>query len=345
MTNQKNINGTNIDFNEHIVQNAEAFCQVFKNAETARAVHILVHTGKFHADDVLCVAGLEAYLRHLNPDINVGVGRPNVDEITHDELDDKTVRFVLDIGGDVAVNHQFREMVLDHHQDYSREQFVPAPYGDVIHCAGSMLLEVILLDARRRYGETSRTVQRLLRLRELLLPVCAQDNGQFSHPCLKFGNPFSFVEVFNDLGADRDEQDRNFFAAVDAATPILMRLWKNTDGYVDELTDFMRHIEEDITDNGILVIDDGRGAGMGFWGPYAEVREDLKFVVFPSVRGGFIVRTIPVDDSGQGFRCNIIRGLDGQTFIHPSGFMATYASMDTAMAAANASISAMGNEE
>jgi uncharacterized UPF0160 family protein len=342
MTNQKNISGI-INFNEHLAQNAEAFCQVFKNVETSRAVHILVHTGKFHPDDVLCVIGLEAYVRHLNQDVCVAIGRPNTDEIEYNDFDDETVRFILDIGGDVAVNHQFREMVLDHHQDYSREQFVPGT--DVIHCAGSMLLEVILLDARRRYGETSRVVQRLLRLRELLLPVCAQDNGQFNHPCLKFGNPFSFIEVFNDLGADRDDQDRNFLSAVDAATPILMRMWKNTDGYVDELLDFKRHIEEDITNTGVLVIDDGRGAGMSFWAPYAEIHPELNFVVFPSNRGGFVVRTIPVDDSGQAFRCNIIKGLDGQTFIHPSGFMATYASMDTAMAAANASIAAMQEKE
>lgn len=278
---------------------------------------ITVHGGVFHADDVACVA----IAKILNE--SVAVRRVFRAEGLENSVDSGNI--VADIGGG-----QF-----DHHQ-----KDCPEIKPGIKHCAATRMWEV--------YGEKviekifpqldevniSKTANSVCE--NILIPIALEDNG-----AEKSNVAYSVCDIvasFNPNWDETETADNCFDKAVEVMEQILIRAIKE-EGATQKGKSIVREAISH-EENGVVVL-----PHFVPWRDEVVANENVKMVVFPSLRGGYNLQMAP---TGVGFATRIAPPSDwygtagteaeekfpGMTFCHANGFMCSFTSKEAALNAA-----------
>lgn len=164
-------------------------------------------------------------------------------------------------------------------------------------------------------------------------PIDRTDNeGSVAAP-----NPLSnWVHMMNPIAGTEESVDRQFELAVEMAKAILERefeYYRKTSSIADEVMELGRKCED-----GILLMKD-------HYRPYEILSEEefanVKFVIFPSLRGGYNLVTISKKGTKEPrcpFAAELQTGTMGASFVHVGRFLAAFDSIEDARKAAEASL-------
>ena len=282
-----------------------------------------VHSGPFHADDVLCAAFL--YLAY---------GRDNVQVIrSRDPEVLAACDFVLDVGGKDEITDT--RVCLDHHQPGSliRENGVKA-------AACGKLADLMFADEPRL----------LSLMRDVFLDdVEAMDNGQRGPG----HHLFSFVHSMNPTWKDpRDREDEFFLEAAGMAETVLRHLLERLRARL-EAEGFIKRAIAETYDRGVIRLDgcyDWIRQVVSYNAAHPD-RKDL-YVIFPTaneydlqaVPAGpdtFVSeRPLPAEWAGKRSReLAEVTGIQGSVFCHVGRFLAVFRTLEEAVRASELALS------
>lgn len=278
------------------------------------SVVVTVHGGQFHADDAMCVALLQIGYGHEN----VAVRRA----FKIEEGDDSD--YILDIGREDSVSED--QIRLDHHQ--SDKGILTQVNGtDVPHCAASKLALFMFEDESENF--------RTAFLREVLVPLAAQDNGVDLGNEIR-SNPFNFVHVLNGTWNENGSpaaQDDRFAQAVNLVREVLDRIITHIRAK-EEAESIVRDAIAN-SSNGVIVLPR--------FAPWQEVViaanngvATWQLVCHPSNRGGYNLQVVPKKNGSFASWISIpetVGGLEGHIF-HAHGAFAGFDTVEHALAAA-----------
>jgi uncharacterized UPF0160 family protein len=270
-----------------------------KTTATVTTQKIIVHGGIFHADDVLCVA----MMRHINPSIKAE-RLFNVDGLDTDAVVFESDTIVADIGGGRYDHHQVDGAV----RSDGRKR-----------AACGLLFE----DLKEKLFPTPASADNFER--EFILPIEDTDNGYEI-------NPLSVaVSALNPSWDETGSVDDAFAKAVDFLQAILEREIANAESSA--------RAEAGIQE--ALTASDGKLVVLDKYMPFQGVLEETsaKYVVYPSIRGGYNLQTISVEPGS--FQAKtwlpeawLSKKPEGCTFVHPGKFLASFQTLETALKAA-----------
>ncbi|MBQ9691801.1 MAG: MYG1 family protein [Clostridia bacterium] len=283
--------------------NFKAFVE---NCDLNHSGIMYLHDGGFHADDVLSAC----FVRYLV--FNCTWKR------TRDIPADA---FAVDVGGG-----QY-----DHHS-VPRPQW--ARYG-VPHCGSSRLWEDpdFQFQWRKATGLGEAGCEWIER--NLLLPICREDNGMKSND----NNLLAFVRHINPPWDVQGDLDRAFEVAVHLTEAVLSFCIEQ-----GLAADRAQRVLADLPDEEIVQIP----AGLTGWKDHLPGKT-TKFVVYPALSGGWSVQAVPPapdrvteqkiphPESWRGLRnedLSAASGLPGGVFCHASGFLSIWATEADAWRAA-----------
>ena len=276
-----------------------------------------VHSGVFHADDVLCAALL--YLSYGRE--NVHIVRTRDPEI----LDSCTV--VLDVGGRDEITEQ--RVCLDHHQPGSliRENGIKA-------AACGKLADLMFADEPRL----------LYMMRDLFLnDVEAQDNGQ--HASGRY--LFSFVHSMNPTWQEPPEkEDEYFLEAAKMAETILSHLISRLRARL-VAEERIRLAIEETYDRGVVTLDrcyDWVRQVVAYNAEHPDRK--VLFVIFPA-SGEYDLQAVPAGPDTfesekslpaawagkRNGELAAVTGIAGSVFCHITRFLAVFHTLEEARAA------------
>lgn len=224
----------------------------------------ITHNGKFHLDEIAATAFLSLI---FNNDVCEFVWK-RVSQVPPYYNDETLNVIIYDIGGGKY----------DHHQDNSPRR----PDGTKYAAFGLIFKQY----GRRLLGDNFELFDK-----KFVQPIDLTDNyGQDRYP-----NPLSsYIASLNPLwDDDRETSDAQFEKAVEIVKEILKREFlsikskKNSDDYVRELV-------TQAQGNEILVM-----PKFVHWQSIVVKESNIKFVIFPSPRGGFNLATVPMSLSPQ----------------------------------------------
>lgn len=281
-------------------------------------IRLGIHSGAFHADDVLCAAM-----------VYLAFGRENVSVVrTRDPEKLASCQLVLDVGGKDEITED--RVCLDHHQPGSlvRENGIKAS-------ACGKLADLMFSDEPRL----------LSLMRDVFLnDVEAQDNGQNGPK----HHIFSFVHSMNPVWDEpRGKEDEYFLQAAEMAETVLSHLLRRLRARLEA----ERLIEEalhDTYDRGVITLDAGYD-----WlrqvVAYNAAHPDRKvlLVIYPA-DGQYSLQTVPAGPDTfeseldlpaawagkRGEALAAATGISGSVFCHTARFLAVFRTLDQARQAA-----------
>lgn len=305
-----------------IVKNAMSEAGYKKDDEK---IVVCVHNGVFHADDVICVALLQ--LKYGTNNVTVIRSRKQED---WDKAD-----FVLDVGNTNRIDAEHNKVWFDHHEKESEKK---AHANGVYYAACGKLAEHL--------GFPASLFDRAL------YAVEAQDNGQ-KDLSLQFPNPFSFISTFNvewDKNLYGSEQDLQFNLATDMARTVLQNILNSIS---------LEHFASTLVANALT---ESKGSAIveldryvGGWQKYIcqhnlLTPDDQKLVVvFPSGKN-WNVQVVPKSETSfeswaklpfaglRGADLDKASGIAGGVFVHPAGFLGSWATKEAALAIAQLTV-------
>lgn len=309
---------------------------------------LITHSGRFHADDVLCAALLD----HLSP------GR---DLVRTRDLGFIATRGPYDIVFDVGGNHDPRCNIFDHHQKEralrSEGSYAGTPYsafGLIWRHYGRAWIrthgceDAIEAEAHARFDE------------RFVLPIDLLDNGVLDPQDIGPTSRITLGSLIESFNPDFDEpgheaSDQAFRKAMRAALPILQSV---TNSVIAEIRAEVKVRAEMERQRGgeILVLQES----MPFSGVLnAESGESFKLVVAPSTSAGWMVSCVrmtpnsfrnvidlPEAWAGQDpEKLREITGVDDVIFVHPGRFCAVTESKESALRLARMTLDAIRRYE
>lgn len=277
------------------------------NQKLADYKKIQVHGGKFHMDDVMCVI----LAMRANPEIEVvRGGEPMVN-------DDDTI--VADYG-----NTEF-----DHH-----DQGKIRTYEDGIKMSACGLM-------MEKFGEELFPDEYVRRnvLKNVIKGIDAIDNGQTGMIDNIGVSMTDIVRVFNGTWDSRCKDGMKLFYEAVSVTKVIFEKEIERIQSNERAENIITDAYEKAEDKHIIVFEQYVPAKEYF----AENTEDVKFIIFPSNRGGYTLATVPPDmDHIMEQRCSIAMSgkdaIEGVTFIHQNLFIAATETVESAVALAKYSI-------
>ena len=171
---------------------------------------------------------------------------------------------------------------------------------------------------------------------KLVSEIDAVDNGVEGSQ----SNISRFIHELNPLWNETCSNHDQFWLAVSYAKVILEREIKAAQAVVEAEAIVSRAIKT-AKDPHILVLDKYVP-----WVSYAVLNPDLLYAIYPSVRGGWCMQVVPINDTSKearkdvpaewkGFRVGSSEApIEGMTFCHPSGFLSSFETKEQAIAAA-----------
>ncbi len=273
---------------------------------------LITHNGIFHGDEVMATA----ILLTMYPGAEVR----RVYTVSEEDIANES-NIIYDIG--------YGE--LDHHQ----------PGGNGVHEDGTPYAACGLV--WRRYGmELCKqfhsnnpgmvfdTIER-----ELIIGIDAHDNGsREGTECTVSAVIKSFNPSWKE---DPSTADTAFMTAVEFATTVFKQILKKAVDKADAVSVVAE--AEAKAENGLLIMDR--------FVPWQQVitRDDLRFVVFPSLRGGYNIQQVPGNpafpEAWRGLTGSSLveaSGVSGSTFCHQAGFIASATTLDAAIQLAMAAM-------
>ena len=277
---------------------------------------VVIHGGVFHADDVAVVALLQSAGYTLPVERKF--------KVSEEELADPAI-LVADIGG----NHNPALNNFDHHQDKNMQ------------AACVLFYDSFVLEDTGNELEGNREVFEKFK-KDFLEPISDADCGRGNGGDLSF----SKVVVLFNPGPEASEETR--MAAFDEAVAFMLKAMEKSMARCKEIVESKRAVlDADTAVNGkVLVLDK-----FVPWDEHVYSRpdqEDLLYVIFPSLRGGFCIQQVPVEagsfegrkplpEEWAGKRGDDLKELVGldesgsATFCHPGRFICGAETLEDAL--------------
>ena len=276
----------------------------------------ITHNGTMHADEVFATAFLSLYFG------NFKVAR--VSEVPKD-ISTKTI--IYDIGKGKFDHHQTDARIRDNGIKYSSFGLLFEEYGL------SYLKKLKLKNTKAIYNYL---------VKDFIEAIDAIDNGIFPEikSIYKIKTVSDVIKIFNPSYGSNDNEDEQFIKAVSLAESILTEELKNVIGKVEAGTKVKKLLNK--TKGPILILDE--------YLPYEETvltslsGKKILFAIYPSNRGGYGIKTIPISTTDKTSRVYFpkewggltndalekVTGIKGSLFCHTNRFLMTASNLDTA---------------
>lgn len=276
----------------------------------------ITHNGTMHADEVFATAFLSLYFG------NFKVAR--VSEVPKD-ISTKTITY--DIGKGRFDHHQTDARIRDNGIKYSSFGLLFEEYGL------SYLKKLKLKNTKAIYNYL---------VKDFIEAIDAIDNGIFPEikSIYKIKTVSDVIKIFNPSYGSNDKEDEQFIKAVSLAESILTEELKNVIGKVEAGVKVKKILNK--TKGPILILDE--------YLPYEETvltslsGKKILFAIYPSNRGGYGIKTIPISTTDKTSRVYFpkewggltndalekVTGIKGSLFCHTNRFLMTASDLDTA---------------
>ncbi len=284
----------------------------------------ITHNGTMHADEVFSTAFLSLYFG------NFKVAR--VSEVP-ENISSNTI--VYDIGKGKFDHHQSDARIRDNGIKYSSLGLLFEEYGI------NYLKKLKLKNTKAIYNYF---------VKDFIEAIDAIDNGIFPEikSIYKIKTVSDIIKIFNPSYGSFDNEDEQFVKAVLLAETILTEELKNVVGKVEANKKVKTILNK--TKGSILILDE--------YLPYEETvlnslaGKKIKFAIYPSNRGGFGIKTIPISTTDKTSRVYFPKswggltnsdlenetGVEGSLFCHANRFLVTASDLDTAIKLAKIAI-------
>lgn len=280
----------------------------------------ITHSGNMHADEVFSTAFLSLYKGDLN------VYR--VSEVDWNQVEENTL--VYDIGRRDFDHHQMDALKRD---------------NGITYCSLGLLWKAFGKDYLKKQGYENIDLLFEGIDKDLIEAIDADDNGFFPkiEANYKVKTLSNVIKLFNPgFGSDEDESEQ-FVKAVEVAKQIFYEDVVFVNGRVRadlRVRELLADISED---DPYLILDE--------YLPYEDTilsdskYNNLKFVAYPSNRGGYAIKTIPTSTNDKTGRVlfpkewagltneelESVSGIKGLRFCHNSRFIATCNTLESAV--------------
>ena len=276
----------------------------------------ITHNGTMHADEVFATAFLSLYFG------NFKVAR--VSEVPKD-ISTKTI--IYDIGKGKFDHHQTDARIRDNGIKYSSFGLLFEEYGL------NYLKKLKLKNTKAIYNYL---------VKDFIEAIDAIDNGIFPEikSIYKIKTVSDVIKIFNPSYGSNDKEDEQFIKAVSLAESILTEELKNVIGKVEAGVKVKKILNK--TKGPILILDE--------YLPYEEIiltslsGKKILFAIYPSNRGGYGIKTIPISTTDKTSRVYFpkewggltndalekVTGIKGSLFCHTNRFLMTASDLDTA---------------
>ena len=276
----------------------------------------ITHNGTMHADEVFATAFLSLYFK------NFKVAR--VSEVPKD-ISSKTI--IYDIGKGKFDHHQTDARIRDNGIKYSSFGLLFEEYGL------NYLKKLKLKNTKAIYNYL---------VKDFIEAIDAIDNGIFPEikAIYKIKTVSDVIKIFNPSYGSNDKEDEQFIKAVSLAETILTEELKNVIGKVEAGVKVKKILNK--TKGPILILDE--------YLPYEETiltslsGKKILFAIYPSNRGGYGIKTIPISTTDKTSRVYFpkpwggltndalekVTGIKGSLFCHTNRFLMTASDLDTA---------------
>lgn len=174
---------------------------------------------------------------------------------------------------------------------------------------------------------------------DFIIPIEQTDNGEAPK------NPLSkFISSFNPTWDDSADADTAFMEAVSVMETLIKKQLKSANAE-KAAEDGVREAYSRCHESGVVILPQ--------FMPWQNVicqTDDVKFVIYPSNRGGYNLQAVPIELGRRGLRIPIPTDLPeiypGEcTFVHQAGFLASFESAECALYAARKLIKEESKED
>ena len=237
----------------------------------------ITHSGTMHADEIFATAFLDLYKK----DIKVF----RTTSINPDDYPEKTI---YDVGRGKYDHHQEDARIRENGIKYSSFGLLFEEYGK------DYLKELNLDNIEEVYTEIEK---------DLVEQIDAIDNGEFPkiEARYKVKTLSDIFKLFNPSFRTNQDENNQFISAVEVAKIIFIEEVLTAKGKVIAKNLVLNKVKE--TDKKYIILDE--------YMPYEEtiitneIANDILFVIFPSNRGGYAIKTIPKSIDDRSSRCEI----------------------------------------
>ena len=283
----------------------------------------ITHSGTMHADEIFATAFLELYKDNI-----------------------KLFRTNNPTGNDKAIIYDIGKGKFDHHQIDARVR-----ENGIKYCAFGLLweeygkeylkdLEIEDIDEVYEYF-----------IKDFVEQIDAIDNGMFPKIEAKFKvkTLSDIFKLFNPSSFSDEDENTQFLKAENLAKIILEEEILNCIGKV-KTSNIINDLIEKNTNKSYLILDK--------YMPYEEFlisnekANDILFVIYPSNRDGYCIKTVPTSPTDKSNRLDFPKnwggltdealeresGIEGLTFCHATLFLAVAKDLDTAIKVVNKAI-------
>ena len=276
----------------------------------------ITHNGTMHADEVFATAFLSLYF-----------GDFKVARVSEVPKDISTNTIIYDIGKGKFDHHQTNARIRDNGIKYSSFGLLFEEYGL------SYLKKLKLKNTKAIYNYL---------VKDFIEAIDAIDNGIFPEikSIYKIKTVSDVIKIFNPSYGSNDKEDEQFIKAVSIAESILTEELKNVIGKVEAGAKVKKILNK--TKGSILILDE--------YLPYEETiltslsGKKILFAIYPSNRGGYGIKTIPISTTDKTSRVYFpkewggltndalekVTGIKGSLFCHTNRFLMTASNLDTA---------------
>ena len=276
----------------------------------------ITHNGTMHADEVFATAFLSLYF-----------GNFKVARVSEVPKDISTNTIIYDIGKGKFDHHQSDARIRDNGIKYSSFGLLFEEYGL------SYLKKLKLKNTKAIYNYL---------VKDFIEAIDAIDNGIFPEikSIYKIKTVSDVIKIFNPSYGSNDKEDEQFIKAVSLAESILTEELKNVIGKVEAGVKVKKILNK--TKGPILILDE--------YLPYEETvltslsGKKILFAIYPSNRGGYGIKTIPISTTDKTSRVYFpkewggltndalekVTGIKGSLFCHTNRFLMTASDLDTA---------------
>ncbi len=284
----------------------------------------ITHNGTMHADEVFATAFLSLYF-----------GNFKVVRVSEVPKDISSNAIIYDIGKGKFDHHQSNARIRDNDIKYSS-------FGLLFEEYGLRYLKKLKL-------KNTKAVYNYL-VKDFIEAIDAIDNGIFPEikSIYKIKIVSDVIKMFNPSYGSNDNEDEQFIKAVSLAEAILTEELKNVIGKVNANKKVKTILNK--TKGPLLILDE--------YLPYEETvltslaGKKIKFAIYPSNRGGYGIKTIPISTTEKTSRVYFPKtwggltgedleketGVKGSLFCHTNRFLMTASNLDIAIKLANIAI-------
>ena len=282
-----------------------------------KEANCITHSGTLHADEVFATAFLDLYLK----DIKVC----RTTEIAYEDIDKNAI--IYDIGRGEFDHHQQDAKKRDNGTTYSSFGLLWQKYGrSYLEQENIENIEDVFLAIDKDFIEG----------------IDADDNGIFPkiEADYRVKTISNIIKLFNPGYSSQEDENIQFMKAVTIAREILLQEIKTIIGKIKAKYKVIENLKN--TAGNILILDE--------YMPYEEtlllndLERKIYFVIFPSNRGGYNIKTVPKSNEDKTFRKEFplewaslineelekITGIPGSRFCHTSRFLLSCDTLETA---------------